>query len=377
MILFSTQCFPPDIGGIETLIGSAADRLSKSGASVTVLADPIRSDKPELAFSFLVRRFGGFKPIRRWLKSRHVRQMANSSSASILIADSWKSLEYVGDLKIPIVTFAHGNELQEDPNSTKGQRIKAALARANHCIANSHFTADLLKKFGVADLKISIFHPPVEPQATATPDALANIDQRLHTQGPILTTVARLEPRKGIDDVIVALPELVKTYPDLIYAIGGGGDDRPRLEALSQQLGVGEHVVFLGRVNDAERAALLTRATIFVMPTREIGHSVEGFGISYIEAGWYGVQSIASVVGGGVDAVLNGKTGLCIDRKSEGDLARAIGLLLSDESMRREMGLAAAHRAQHELCWDFAITRLDTIIKDVLRKHAATSIQAA
>jgi len=41
------------------------------------------------------------------------------------------------------------------------------------------------------------------------------------------------------------------------------------------------------------------------------------------------------------------------------------------------MGLAAAHRAQHELCWDFAITRLDAIIKDVLRKHAAKSIQAA
>jgi len=377
MILFSTQCFPPDIGGIETLIGSAADRLSKSGASVTVLADPIRSDRPEWAFPFPVRRFGGFKPIRRWLKSRRIRQMANSSLVSILIADSWKSLEYVGELKMPVVTFAHGNELQEDPKSTKGKRIKAVLARANHCIANSHFTANLLKKYGVSDSKISVFHPPIEPQPTATPEALVNIDQRLKTRGPVLTTVARLEPRKGIDDVIAALPELIKANPDLIYAIGGSGDDRPRLEDLSKQLGVIEHVVFLGRVNDAERAALLTRTTVFVMPTREVGHSVEGFGISYIEAGWYGIPSIASVVGGGVDAVLNGRTGLCIDRNREGDLARAIGLLLSDESMRREMGLAAAHRAQHELCWDFAITRLDAIIKDVLRKYAAKSIQAA
>ena len=369
MIVISTQCFPPDIGGIETLIGSAADRLSKSGAPVMVLADSIRSDRPEVAFPFPVRRFGGIKPVRRWLKGRHLRQVVNASSASVLIADSWKSLEYIGSLSIPVLTFAHGNELQEDPKTTKGQRIKTALAQANHCIANSHFTAGLLKNFSVADSKISVFHPPIEPQPTATLDALALMDNRLKARGPILATVARLEPRKGIDDVILALQELIKTYPDLIYAIGGGGNDQSRLENLVKQEGLERHVIFLGRVSDTERAALLTRSSIFVMPTREIGGSVEGFGISYIEAGWYGIPCIASLTGGGVDAVLNGITGLCVDRGNEGELARAIKLLLDDDAMRRGMGLAAAHRSRHELCWDVAIKQLTSIIDGVQRNH--------
>ena len=369
MIIVSTQCFPPDLGGIEILMGGIAGRLHQSGAQIMVLADAIRSDRTELSFPYAIKRFGGLKPIRRWLKGRAVRQLAKEHKATALIADSWKSLEQIGKLDLTTLVLAHGNELQEAPNSAKGMRIKKALNRADLIVANSRFTAHLVEKFNIERSKICVFLPPIEPQPDASPEALKKLDVRLGERGPLLATVARLEPRKGIDDVIKALPKLIGTYPDLVYAVAGGGDDLIRLETLAKELGVEGHIVFLGRVNEQERAALLARATLFVMPTREVGRSVEGFGISYIEAGWYGVPCIASRVGGTVDAVVDGETGLCIDGGKEGDLTRAIERLLADGTLRKKMGKAATQRAHHELCWDHAVDTFRGLIEVARERH--------
>jgi phosphatidylinositol alpha-1,6-mannosyltransferase len=374
MIVMTTQCFPPDFGGIENLMGGVATRLNQAGEPTLVLADAIRSDRAEAAFSFPVKRFGGLKPIRRWLKGRAIRSLISEQAtghnpASLLIADSWKSLEHVGSIDLPILAFAHGNELQEKPDSAKGRRIRKALSRADLILANSKFTAGLLDRLGVEPSDIAVFHPPIDPQPEARPNELEALDQRLGGRGPLLVTVARLEPRKGIDDVIAAHATLITAHPNLVYALAGDGEDRARLEALVANRNLQGHVMFLGRINDQERAALLTRATLFVMPTRKVGRSVEGFGISYIEAGWYGVPSIASQIGGGVEAVLDGETGLHVGGNSQHDLPHAISRLLSDAEMRLKMGKAAAQRAQTELCWDTAIATLQNHIAVTKLRH--------
>ena len=76
------------------------------------------------------------------------------------------------------------------------------------------------------------------------------------------------------------------------------GADRGRLEALAASLGVSQAAVFLGRVSDAEKAALLAAADVYAMPVRREGPSVEGFGIGYVEAAWFGVPSLAGRDGG-------------------------------------------------------------------------------
>lgn len=98
------------------------------------------------------------------------------------------------------------------------------------------------------------------------------------------------------------------------------------------------------------------------MPTRQVNRSVEGFGISYIEAGWYGVPSIASQTGGGVEAVLHNETGIIVDLAEENNLTLALIDLLDNETLRERLGAAALARSRHELCWDIAIFRLIDII---------------
>jgi phosphatidylinositol alpha-1,6-mannosyltransferase len=105
------------------------------------------------------------------------------------------------------------------------------------------------------------------------------------------------------------------------------------------------------------KAALFATADAFVMPARRVGNSVESFGIVYIEAGWYGLPSIAGRDGGAGDAVLDGRTGLLCDPFTQTDVTQQILRLLDDAALRKRLGAAAAERARGELQWKAGLQR--------------------
>ena len=127
----------------------------------------------------------------------------------------------------------------------------------------------------------------------------------------VLLTVGRLDPSeryKGHDRVIAAMRSLAQLNSrPLIYAIAGDGDDRGRLEALAQQEGAREHVLFLGRIADCELPDLYRAADLFVLPS-----TGEGFGIAFIEAMACGTPAIGLAVGGAPDALGDGALGACV-----------------------------------------------------------------
>ena len=369
MILISTQCFPPDIGGIENLLGGVAERLSQEGFQVNVFADG-KKKKDDVERAFQIIRFSAPKPIRRLLKSHAIRKFIKKNiplndQNSSLVFDSWKSLEFVGRLNIRKICFAHGNELLSEFGSKKWIRINKALKAADLIIANSNFTAKLLTSYEIDHSRVEVFYPPINPQPQPDNNAVHWIETQTAKRYPTLTTVCRLEPRKGIDSVITSLPKLINIFPNLLYLIGGEGGDRPRLENIIKNLNLASHVKLLGRLSEQERAALLSKTSVFIMPTRKVGSSVEGFGISYVEAGWYGVPSIASQTGGGVEAVINDVTGLIVDLTKEDELTTAIKRVLEDSDLRNRLGEAAQKRSRGELCWDTAINKLIKLIKNI------------
>jgi phosphatidyl-myo-inositol dimannoside synthase len=140
----------------------------------------------------------------------------------------------------------------------------------------------------------------------------------------LLLTVGRLDAReryKGHDRVLHALAEKRTVLPRWRYLIVGDGDDRARLEALAQSLGLGAQVQFLGALDDAARNALLALADGFVMPSHG-----EGFGIVYLEALLAGTPVIGSCYGGAPDP-LSGSNHA--HAPADGDLAAALEMLLS------------------------------------------------
>jgi phosphatidyl-myo-inositol dimannoside synthase len=361
--LVVTQCFYPDLGGIEGLMTALADNCSLAGRPVTVLADRVRKRplNPEPDKPYTIIRFGGPRPWRRWRKQAYLNSLLQKRESQIagIFADSWKSVEAIPPhLRIPISVLAHGMEYPSNASPAKRRRIGAAMARCSAVIANSAYTANLAAPYAGEDRdKLQIIHPPIAALPEPRPRDLDEIQSRISGRKPVIATVARLEARKGIDMVVRAMPGLLQRHPHCIYAIAGAGEDRGRLEELAASLGVRDATVFLGRVSEAMKAALLASADVFAMPVRREGRSVEGFGISYLEAGWFGVPALAGRDGGAAEAVLDGETGLVCDGASESEVTQNLLLLLSDEPLRKRLGAAAQRRVKHDLSWPITIGR--------------------
>jgi phosphatidylinositol alpha-1,6-mannosyltransferase len=162
----------------------------------------------------------------------------------------------------------------------------------------------------------------------------------------VLLTVGRLasaERGKGHDRVLQALPELRKSYPDLVYLVVGEGDDKIRLQALGQQLGVMDAVVFVNMVEPGELPDYYRVADVFVMPSTQ-----EGFGIVFLEAAASGLHVIGGNCDGSIDALADGALGRIIDPLNRRELIDAIlGSLAGDEP---DPGLAHRYRLDNFAC---------------------------
>jgi phosphatidylinositol alpha-1,6-mannosyltransferase len=351
-LLIVTQNFPPDLGGIQILMGGMAEEFARAGQRVVVFADR-RTATPEPAASqgYETYRFGGPRPIRVLRKRLALWRFLRNHAVHGIVADSWKSVEALPRAIPALLVLAHGTEIPPSPSARKLRRLRAALARATAVVANSRYTADRLRPL-MADLDcLLVVNPPigapVEPDMAARQAAAALIG----AGNPMLLTIARLEPRKGIDLVIRALPSLLEEFPNLVHVVAGQGDDLPRLRALATTERVSDHVVFAGAVSEPVKAALMARADVFAMPARRDGASVEGFGIAYLEAALRGVPSLAGREGGAPDAVLDHETGLLCDPYDASSVRAALHSLLSSPALRRRLGDAAAARVRQSFLW--------------------------
>ena len=335
-----------------------ADQFAAAGQPIAVFADRLRTaGLAELQRPYPIRRFGSIRPLRVFSKRRAVARAASAMPISGVFADSWKSVGAIPSGLGPIAALAHGTEFPPTPPAGKAKRIRAAFARCKTIIASSNYTASLAREYVQGDVEIIVINPPIAPLPVAGPASLARIDAIIAGRGPVVSTLARLEARKGVDAVIRGLAEPRGRHPQLVYVIAGGGADRLRLESLVAECGVAECVVFLGEVTDTQtKAALLTRSDIYAMPSRRVGHSVEGFGIAYIEAGWYGAPALAGRDGGAVDAVLDGQTGLVCDSADQNDVTATLARLLDDAPLRQRLGDNAAAHARTQT-WDAVLPR--------------------
>jgi phosphatidylinositol alpha-1,6-mannosyltransferase len=147
------------------------------------------------------------------------------------------------------------------------------------------------------------------------------------------------------------MPDLLRTYTDLLYVVIGDGPELNRLKAACSKLKIEPHVMFTGRLDGAEKNAYLANCDLFVMPGKIVGEDVEGFGIAYIEAGYFGLPGIASDSGGAGEAILDGKTGMMCDPGNAGELDDRIRTLLDSPELRQTLGQQARQRAM-EFLWE-------------------------
>lgn len=207
-----------------------------------------------------------------------------------------------------------------------------------------------LRAMGVPSRSISVVPCGVDSQLFQPDGAVAPRGQRHR-----VASVGRLVPRKGVDTVINALAVLKargRTDVELLI-VGGSADDATadpearRLLEIAEDLGVSDQVIFGGQVPQAELPHILRSLDAVVCSPW-----YEPFGIVPLEAMASGVPVIAATVGGMIDTVVDGVTGLHVPPRDASSVAAAIEQLVDNPQLRATLGAGGRERVQKKYSWD-------------------------
>jgi phosphatidyl-myo-inositol dimannoside synthase len=316
MFLIVTRNFPPDVGGIQSLMGGLSENLLNHGP-VEVFADEFKNSESFDANSQMkINRIKGIKLFKKYRKANLINSFLNNNNVRAIIFDHWKSLELI-DLntlrKTKTFCLIHGKEINHNINSSINKRIIKSLKKSDFVIANSNFTKELGMKIGIESSKINVIFPGIEKPKNINEEYINEAKNIYLNSFPKIITVARLDKRKGHDKILMLIKNLKVKFPQIKYVCVGFGDEEKNLKKLANELSINKDVVFLKDVSKNLKLALINKADLFLMPSRIEKKSVEGFGISFMEAASYGVGSIGGKDGGSSDAIIHNKTGLICD----------------------------------------------------------------
>jgi glycosyltransferase involved in cell wall biosynthesis len=240
--------------------------------------------------------------------------------------------------------------------------IPRAYRRAGfHAISES--TRDDLVARGIPSERIRVIHPGVD---TADYGPLPGLDR---TARPSFLYVGRLKRYKAVGHLIEALAVARRARPDLRLDIAGTGDDRPRLEALARDLGVGDAVRFHGFISHEDKVRLFRTTWANLFPSVK-----EGWGITIMEAAACGTPSLASNSPGLRDSVRDGVTGYLVPHGDIQALARRMLELAEHPARVAELGRAARAHAE-QLTWDMAADRTEAHLAELVAAAPAPALE--
>ncbi|HEX3334438.1 MAG TPA: glycosyltransferase family 4 protein [Acidimicrobiales bacterium] len=368
--LLVTNDFPPKVGGIQNYLWDLWSRLDPASFVVLTASsdtDAAAFDAAQAERGVRIERVPGrilFFPTPGALHA--VQRCVTEHGIDLVLVDPALPLGLLGPrLDVPYGVVLHGAEVTV-PGRLPGSR--AALRRvldgaALIVSAGAYPAAEGRRAAPGMTAPVVEIPPGVDTSAVAPLKAperrAARAQLGLPAKGPLVASVSRLVPRKGMDVLIEAANRLAPSFPDLTIAIAGDGRERERLERAAARSPLDVRV--LGRVSDEDRAALVGTADVFVMAchNRWLGLEQEGFGIVFLEAAAAGVPQVAGASGGASEAVVDGETGLVVDHPDDpGAVAEALRALLADPTRRRRMGRAARARVQESFDTGVLASRL-------------------
>ena len=314
MFLIVTRSFPPDLGGMQALMGGLSESLINHGPVKVFAYESPDSNSYDSNSLMNIERIKGIKLFRKYRKANIVNNFINkSSNIRAIFTDHWKSLELLNKeniSKTKTICLLHSKEINHEKGSSLNKRLVESTNKANFIIANSNFTKELAIKVGIDPSKINVIFPGIkEPQIVQ--DKYKKEAKIIYKESfPKIITVARLEKRKGHDKILMIIKNLKLKFPKIKYISIGFGEEENSLKKLSKELSIQDEAIFLKNIDEKMKVALIAESNLFLMPSRIDKKSVEGFGISYMEAASYGVGSIGGKDGGASDAITNNITGL-------------------------------------------------------------------
>lgn len=238
--------------------------------------------------------------------------------------------------------------------------------RMDHIITPSDELAEAVGSLGIPGEKITFvsngvdtekFSPNVPPKDLRRQYALA-------PETRVVLCPRRLEPKNGVKYLVEAVPAVLLECPETRFFIVGGSypDQLALLQEKARELGVQDQIIFAGSVPNAEMPSWYTAADVVVLPSLKEATSIAG-----LEAMACGRPLVGTNVGGIPHLITDGRTGLLVEPRDSDGLANALVRLLTDDTARREMGVAARKKAVDQFSWAQVACTVQNIYEKTLR----------
>ena len=257
-----------------------------------------------------------------------------------------------------------GSRRELNPDKSPGQiRLqRLAYRSATKVVANSQAARQILQDEGLEAGSIAVIPNGIDPRIFA--------DRKPSAAVRTIITVANLRPEKSHETLLAAASTLLRDYPALRFQIVGAGPRRADLEELARARGLSGRVEFLGHRDDVP--SLLAAADVFVLPSRS-----EAFPNGAIEAMASGLPVVACAVGGLLDLIDHGRTGLLVPPSDPEPLAAALRLLIDSPALGHAMGSAARAEVSARYSFERMIGAFeDLYLSNLPQRDAARGQQA-
>ncbi len=258
-------------------------------------------------------------------------------------------------LNVPLVMTVHSTEYDrslDHPWQHILDREQAGIDAAVRVIAvSAHLRRQLIDRYRADPDKVVVVYNAVRPTERL---------ERIDPSRRVVLYVGRLAVMKGVDTFVRAAARVVTVVPDALFVVAGEGPEYPHLVRLAAELGIGDHVMFLGKVSEEEREVLLRGSSVFVLPS-----VVEPFGIAALEAMAAGVPTIISKTSG-VAEISSGT--FRVDFWDVEEFASRIAELLEYPTLRRSMGEQGRWEALRE-GWPERARETVVVYRDAIRAY--------
>lgn len=371
--LLLSEIFPPQTGGSGRWFFEIYSRLPRESVFVAAGQHDRQSAFDE-SHNMNVERLNLTMPdwgIRSWsaardywrlfreLRSLIARENITEIHCGRCLPEGWLAFLLSKVSGIPYISYVHGEDVESAATSRElSWMTHRVLRNASFLVANSQNTARLLTdNWQLSDDHVRVLHPGVD----ASRFVPAARDHEVRSQlgwddRTVILTVGRLQKRKGHDVMVRALQAIRKDVPDVLYVIVGDGEERSHLHRLVRELELGEHVRFLGEIDDRTMIRCYQQCQLFALPNRQVGRDIEGFGMVLVEAQACGRPVLAGASGGTAETMNVGTTGIVIPCEEPERLASEVSALLLDTDRLGQMGSAARPHVVEHLDWN-ALTR--------------------